>query len=122
MSLRITGHIIYDWQMKHNKLHNSSQPFYSESPTATVVPALHAVLEGSGASFRCLANGTEASVVWSLVDSQPLPRGVDQRASELVIEEVYRQHAQQYKCTVTNAVGDSDRSVATLMVSCKLRR
>lgn len=91
----------------------------SDPPSANVVPALHTVLEGDRASFQCQAGGTEASVVWSLATGQPLPHGADQSGNELIMEESSRLHAEQYKCTVTNVVGASDTSVATLVVSCK---
>ena len=55
------------------------------------------------------------------MDNRPLPHGVDQRGNELVIQEANRLHKQQYKCTVTNAVGSSSTTIATLVVFCKYK-
>ena len=66
-------------------------------------------------TFQCVAGGTETTVEWG---PQPLPSGVVQSGSDLVIAQATRDHAGQYVCTVSNSAG-SVTSTASLTVNCE---
>ena len=78
----------------------------------------HSVAEGESATFECEASGTEPIVVWSLFENQPLPSGVVQSGTDLVIAEASQDNAGLYLCTVSNGAG-ATTSTATLTVFCE---
>lgn len=90
----------------------------ADPPSASVVPMSHSVAEGGSASFQCEAGGTQPTVVWSLLDDQPLPSGVVQRGTDLIIAEASQDIAGQYLCTVSNDVGVTT-GTAILTVICE---
>ena len=89
-------------------------------PSVSVDPPSAGVNEGGTVTFRCLAGGTQPTVLWSsLLGNQPLPSGVVQNGNDLVITQVSQTHAGQYRCTITNSAGSTSTSVVTLTVFCE---
>lgn len=89
-----------------------------DPPSSTVVPTSYFVAEEESATFRCEVGGMRPTVVWSLLENQPLPNGVVQNGSDLVITRASQNHAGQYECTVTNSAGAAT-STAILIVLCE---
>lgn len=89
-----------------------------ESPTASIHPLTLSTDLEEMVTFQCVAGGTQTTVTWG---PQPLPSGVVQSGSDLVIAQASRDHAGQYVCTVSNSAG-SVTSTATLTVNCESSR
>ena len=77
-------------------------------PTATITPSSISVIEGEPVRLVCEATGSDPLVVsWTLSDGSPLPPGVLENGTELVIAAANSSHPGTYVCSVSNLAGTS---------------
>ena len=77
-------------------------------PSATITPPSISVNEGELVRLVCEVTGSEPlNVSWTLSDGSPLPLGIQENGTELVIAAANRSHCGTYVCSVSNMAGTS---------------
>ena len=85
-------------------------------PSATVSPSFISAIEGEQVRLVCEVTGSEPlNVSWTLFGGSPLPLGVQENGTELVIAAATSSHPGTYVCSVSNLAGTSqDEATVTV--------
>ena len=93
----------------------------TEFPSVTVSPSFISVNEGELVRLVCEVTGSKPlKVSWTLSDGSPLPLGVQENRTDLVIAAANSSHPGTYVCSASNLAGTS-QDEATVIVHRKLQ-
>ena len=99
--------------------YNYEQFLTTVLPSACVTPSSISVNEGEPVRLVCEVTGSEPlNVSWTLSGGGPLPPGVQENGTELVIAAANSSHPGTYVCSVSNRFSIS-QDEATVTVRCK---